>query len=310
MIDQSQISDQENLRDLRDVTFSQALQAGSTHLGWLVGQKSAKSGPDHVLASHSVSLDRAEELTTRGTYGPLFGGSSLSDDLIRSTASKLRQALDVNGSPEYLMIWKRWDIGFREPICRLAASARLTSGSGCFGWPTPASRDYKSESATEEFNAKRDGYARGKPLSYLVTLVGWPMPQAGTPAQNGYNQAGNTDSSRKTVELAGWNTPHTPRTPRQHNSDNSNSTYLGRQAELVGWATPNAADAVGTHGGYQRASLRTQTSGVKLTTSTAQTKSGGQLNPEHSRWLQGYPVEWGCCGAMAIQSSRKSLRNS
>lgn len=30
---------------------------------------------------------------------------------------------------------------------------------------------------------------------------------AGTPAQKGYNEAGNTDSSRKTVALAGWPTP-------------------------------------------------------------------------------------------------------
>jgi hypothetical protein len=29
----------------------------------------------------------------------------------------------------------------------------------------------------------------------------WPTPMAGTPAQKGYNEAGNTDSSRKTVAL-------------------------------------------------------------------------------------------------------------
>ena len=30
----------------------------------------------------------------------------------------------------------------------------------------------------------------------------WPTPMAGTPPQKGYNAAGNTDSSRKTVWLA------------------------------------------------------------------------------------------------------------
>ena len=36
------------------------------------------------------------------------------------------------------------------------------------GWATPSARDFKSESATEEFNQKRDEHPRGKPLSYQV----------------------------------------------------------------------------------------------------------------------------------------------
>lgn len=34
------------------------------------------------------------------------------------------------------------------------------------GWATPAARDYKSESATDDFNQKRELQTRGKPLSY------------------------------------------------------------------------------------------------------------------------------------------------
>lgn len=34
-----------------------------------------------------------------------------------------------------------------------------------------------------------------------VAMGSWPTPMAGTPAQKGYNEAGNNDSSRKTVEL-------------------------------------------------------------------------------------------------------------
>lgn len=35
-------------------------------------------------------------------------------------------------------------------------------------------------------------------------LGAWPTPMAQTPAQNGNNEAGNSDSSRKTVEMCQW----------------------------------------------------------------------------------------------------------
>jgi hypothetical protein len=40
------------------------------------------------------------------------------------------------------------------------------------GWATPAARDYRSESATDEFNEDRVRQTRGKPLSWEVTRVG------------------------------------------------------------------------------------------------------------------------------------------
>jgi hypothetical protein len=44
---------------------------------------------------------------------------------------------------------------------------------------------------------------KGSPqdLCQAAQIAGWPTPMAGTPAQKGYNEAGNTDSSRRTVAL-------------------------------------------------------------------------------------------------------------
>ena len=42
----------------------------------------------------------------------------------------------------------------------------------------------------------------------------------------------------------------------------------------------------------------------------AETASGGQLNPAHSRWLMGYPIEWDYCGLRQCKSSRKLPRAS
>jgi hypothetical protein len=50
--------------------------------------------------------------------------------------------------------------------------------------------------------------------------------------------------------------------------------------------------------------------GETATGGTAPTKSSGQLNPDYSRWLMGFPAEWGSCADTATQSSRDSRRNS
>ena len=50
----------------------------------------------------------------------------------------------------------------------------LNDEAGLAGWAAPAQRDYKSEEATDEFNEKRWGHSRGKPLSAQATLASGP----------------------------------------------------------------------------------------------------------------------------------------
>jgi hypothetical protein len=61
-------------------------------------------------------------------------------------------------------------------------------------WATPTARDERNSGGDSK--NPRD-LPRQAPLT-----APWPTPMAGTPAQKGYNEAGNTDSSRKTVALA------------------------------------------------------------------------------------------------------------
>jgi site-specific DNA-cytosine methylase len=73
--------------------------------------------------------------------------------------------------------------------------------------------------------------------------AGWPTPMAGTPAQNGNNEAGNNDSSRKTVALAAWPTPQmrdfrSGGEDRVSNPDRSNN--LNDFVLMTGWPTPAA----------------------------------------------------------------------
>lgn len=89
------------------------------------------------------------------------------------------------------------------------------------------------------------------------------------------------------------------------------------------WATPAAKEPGGTPEQFLKRkekhpcgqsvtafSLQAQLAipGTTATGSSAPTESKGQLNPEFSRWLMGYPAAWGSCGATAMQSCRKSPR--
>ena len=81
-------------------------------------------------------------------------------------------------------------------------------------------------------------------------VTGWPSPMAGTPAQNGNNEAGNNDSSRRTVALAaGWPTPKTPtggaesaERKKELGRTESGGGDLQAVSQLAGWTTPQAME--------------------------------------------------------------------
>jgi hypothetical protein len=90
-----------------------------------------------------------------------------------------------------------------------------------------------------------------------------------------------------------------------------------------GWATPRAQDSyersnwkivrLAQIGGAQQTlvrQVRGQLSGPPMKGSDAPMVQLGGLNPEHSRWLMGFPVEWGSCAPMVTRSSLKSRPSS
>ena len=189
-----------------------------------------------------------------------------SAELQHGLERSLKRRLNVSASPEYGLTWKRWDMESGPPICALRAAVRRTSGSGSTGWPTPT--------ACEQNQGTTRGGTGGLPLHQVAQLTGWPTPMAGTPAQKGYNEAGNNDSSRRTVELvAGWPTPNA----------------------MTGGQTSRGGDRKGEKllGGLVR--------GATASSSPAPTGKRGVLNPRFSLWLMGYPEEWASCGERAMR---------
>lgn len=309
-----------------NVTSLPVLVDGRWLCVWQDGRIADPSGQEVARANLSARQVKALGQTTHGTFGPHGSGLSTGVDLQRSLANKLRQRLEGNGSKLCKLTFKEWDMLPLPPIFALRASVRRTGdkGSGLSGWPTAMARDFRSgmiERTKDRSNLndhvvlsgwpttslsntrspqppimmREDGTKNQQRLQDFTELANWPTAQAGTPAQNGNNEAGNTDYSRKVVELSGW--------PTALAADSRGRA--GKAAHKIS-ELPNAVDE---HLSQNPSPARLTASGQMLIGSTAQMENGGQLNPDLSRWLMGYPVAWGYCGATAMQSFRKSRRN-
>ena len=131
----------------------------------------AKCGPEAVPVSRFRAQDSGEAMPTSDTSGPLFTVSSPSAALQRSLESRLRAVMDVNGSPEYALTWKSWDMPSGAPICALRARARPISDSACSGWPTPMASDVR-----DGIGGVNDAHRTIRRLETIAQLAGWPTP--------------------------------------------------------------------------------------------------------------------------------------
>ena len=120
--------------------------------------------------------------------------------------------------------------------------------------------------------------------------------------------------SRKTVALtAGWATPRVGNNGGYGNPERATDGKVRLEDQVQGWTTPQSHDAQGRpnperlsrHGTKHGCRNLNDEAGLTFDTSLASTEKRGQLNPEFTRWLMGYPAEWGSCVPTATRSSRK-----
>ena len=229
-----------------------------------------------------------------------------SERLQAALESALADRLHGLGSTIYQIAWKPHVTPLGRAISRQRASARRTSdsepSSGLSAWPTPTTRDWK-DGGNPNVNVELNGL-----LGRVVWLAGWPTARAndGTGDKIPPGREGGL-ALKQTVLMAGWPTPNAsdgvggkgyrPGVSMSGRMPDGSKTTMNLSASVK-----LAMDHTGP--------ARFTASGEMLTGCSAVMESGGQLNPEHSRWLMGYPAVWGSCGATAMQSIRTRRRSS
>lgn len=291
------------------------------------GPTTDRYGRDPAHANLSARQAKEKGLLTTGTYGPLGTGSSDSAGLTSSLGSRLRARTALLGSTLFRLTWRVRVTPAGRSYSQLVASARRICENEFGLWPTPCAQD-----------GPKGGPSQGiDRLPGAAALASWPTPMAGTPAQNGNNEAGNNDSSRKTVSLCSWPTPQvtdslgggseTAIQLRLNGQRRKSGALVGPKlrdtALLASWATPAAQEPGGTPEqfldrkekhpcGQSITALSMQVqladTGQVPNGSIAETGNGGQLSPAHSRWLMGLPHVWDACGVTAMQSLLKRRR--
>jgi len=196
----------------------------------------------------------------------------------------IRSRLDRIGLQANLAHWPTTGAKDGDKSVRTAAGAEqeavrkswmndLCTAAFCAHWPSPTASNGTGGQGMQGLSLtgrREDGTKATVALPGFTqqALTGWPTPMAGTPSKGGRSMAGNNDASRQTEALCG-------------------KTVAGH-----GLALPEIAPSP----------ARLTASGEMLTGSSAETASGGQLNPAHSLWLMGLP-SW-LVQAMPSKASR------
>ena len=144
---------------------------------------------------------------------------------------------------------------------------------------------------------------------YLLTWKEWAMPLRVPICALRASARPISDNA-----YTGW---QTPKYAERHPTKGHPGIPLTIQAQLCGWATPTVQDSANNAGPsqFRRNSLPLNCEATLAITENPKsfnvgTEKRAVLNPDHSRWLMGFPVEWGYCGVMAMQSFHPSRRNS
>lgn len=243
------------------------------HPSRLQGRKGVRSAKritarqhDYNFSGMVTSLGAQPALTgILDIFGRKCGDSSRSVALQRSLVNRLRVRTDALGSTLFNLTWKLQTTPSHRSICALLASGRLISDSDFSSWPTPMA----GSKGTEEYNEAGNTDSGRR----TVALVPWPTPQehdsvGGKTTDQVSKMRKKTGAGvsnlNETVMLTSWSTPNVD---EANNATRESGQFksLTQDAQLTSWATPKAEDAESAGERKSRGVSDTLTSQSRLT---------------------------------------------
>lgn len=189
----------------RSITSSLASEDGPAHFDSLDGLTTDLFGLVPVRANLSARQAKDLGLMTLDTSGRIGSGSSKSDALQRSLASKLQRRL--TGSVSCEVTWKRWDTPWGQCLSKPRALVRSTFGIVIGLWPTMTSNAPARDGYNEAGNSAGQVAIRKIVLSLYPTATcstGGGKFEFGECSRTGTRQQSGRDSARLVVDDPGF----------------------------------------------------------------------------------------------------------
>lgn len=328
-------------RALASLSARQASERGLMTSGTF-GQRGIGLSSKGDLASSLASKLRARtasggSILYRLTWQELATPEGRSIWQLRASGWSGGAAPNRNGwSGPYAFVQMPWspDICLPLPsgLIRLLHSGASTSGNGSTlsGWPTATAKASAGAGTTDpEKSLARAKGPHSNDLQDFAQLANYPLTGFTTPNTRDWKDTSGMGTERKDgrkkidqtpreaaqasyhpeivkADLAGYSTPMAGSPRSGKNSQAGNSDYLRRTEAMLG------REIMG-HGltlTEAKTPIRITAEGEIRIGSSAAMGSGGQLRPEHSRWLMRIPPEWDDCAPTETASTLKRRQSS
>ena len=312
-------------KDSSSATGSQGSAGGASPSDKPDGRTPDLFGQVPAPASRSPSPENKKAAQTKDTCGQSGQSSSESVTLQSFLENRLQALFPTDGWMKSQMIWKEKVTPRGRRYCQLAVSVRRTKETDCGLWRSPDTGQGGTSDLAKRGITHREN---GQPAQFRLCdqVAMWQTPVADDAVERAKGKLNSRGEPKLSGQAALWATPNTmdgmdARSPeamkKQFNTARPGRTAPANLREQVHPELyPEALLSTPTSRDHKDGTFtpNVPVSGLLgrqvWNGSPAGAESKGSLNPEFVCWLMGFSTAHHCSMLTAMQSFRKSRRNS